>query len=643
MASPFNTADVASALADITTANGVEPPTGPPKNEEAIKLARQSGWVEPKANNYTARAPTTALGSDQAQLEVVAEENDGADEVVVSRHATSNWSHDAAKYEWKEEYGDVGPRDEKLEKDLFRGEHINRAGIKFDNLTTVKVMVESETRVNPVSSFKDAGLHPVILENIELCGYRHTTPIQAYTIPAVLTGHDMIGIAQTGSGKTAAFLIPTISKLMGKVKKLAAPRPNIGQGFDVSRDRVRAEPLILIVAPTRELCCQIFDEARRLCYRSMLRPCVAYGGAPIRDQAAQLQRGCDLLVASPGRLLDFMGRPELLSLARVRYTIIDEADEMLHDDWGDEMSKIMGGGDANTDGDHRYLLFSATFPKRVRKLAAKYLASDYIHVSVGRTGSVHVNVKQHILWCDKDKKMKALYDLLISMPPSRTLIFVKFKKTADFVDDYLFNLGLPSTSIHSDRTQSEREDALRSFKGGSTPILVATGVTARGLDVRNVMHVINFDLPSADHDGKNEYVHRIGRTARIGNEGLATSFYNDGDEALGPFLTKILLETNQDIPDFLEHFKPDGGNLNFDEEEEQDFDDNTGGGAGDAGGDAWGTGNNAAGAGGDAWGAAGNSNTASNAWGSTGNNAAAPANDNWGASTSIDAGAAGAW
>ncbi|KAK5239654.1 hypothetical protein LTR40_014358, partial [Exophiala xenobiotica] len=148
-----------------------------------------------------------------------------------------------------------------------------------------------------------------------------------------------------------------------------------------------------------------------------------------------------------------MGRPEVLSLSRVRYTIIDEADEMLHDDWEEEMAKIMGGGDANEDGDHRYLLFSATFPKRLQKLAAKFLDANHVHVSIGRTGSSHNNVKQHVLWVDQDKKMRALYDLLISMPPSRTLVFVRSKKTADFVDDYLFNLGMPSTSIHSDRTQ----------------------------------------------------------------------------------------------------------------------------------------------------------------------------------------------
>lgn len=131
---------------------------------------------------------------------------------------------------------------------------------------------------------------------------------------------------------------------MGKAKKLAAPRPNLANGFVAERDSVRGEPLILIVAPTRELCCQIFDEARRLCYRSMLRPCVAYGGAPVREQKDDLARGCDILVATPGRLLDFMAQPHVLSLARVRYTIIDEADEMLHDDWEEDMMQIMSGG-----------------------------------------------------------------------------------------------------------------------------------------------------------------------------------------------------------------------------------------------------------------------------------------------------------
>ncbi|KIW49182.1 hypothetical protein, variant [Exophiala xenobiotica] len=496
----FDTSEMAAAIPDAT--NGDAPVHR--VDQESLQRARELGWVEPQSYHYGATAPTTVLTDAPPPTD-----EDGDE--LVSIHKGSTWAHDAEKYEWKEEYGEVGPRIEKLEQELFRADYINRAGEKFANLASVKVIVESKTRVNPISDFKSAGLHPVMLENITLCGYEFSTPIQAYAIPAVTTGHDMIGVAQAGSGKTAAFLIPCISQLMGKVKKLAAPRPNLSAGFDPDRDRVRAEPLVLVVAPTRELCCQIFDEARRLCYRSMMRPCVAYGGAPIRDQVAQLNRGCDILVATPGRLLDFMGRPDVLSLSRVRYTIIDEADEMLHDDWEEEMAKIMGGGDANEDGDHRYLLFSATFPKRLQKLAAKFLADDHVHISIGRTGSSHNNVKQHILWVDQDKKMRALYDLLISMPPSRTLVFVRSKKTADFVDDYLFNLGMPSTSIHSDRTQSEREDALRSFKAGQSPILVATGVSGRGLDIRNVMHVINFDLPSAEHDGFSEYIHRIGQ------------------------------------------------------------------------------------------------------------------------------------
>jgi ATP-dependent RNA helicase DDX3X len=173
-----------------------------------------------------------------------------------------------------------------------------------------------------------------MVENIDLCGYENPTPVQAYTIPAVLQSRDVIAVAQTGewllaetnnitdiflgSGKTAAYLIPSISKLMGKVKKLAARRPNLANGFNPDIDTVRAEPLILVVAPTRELCCQIFDESRRLCYRSMLRPCVAYGGGPVREQREELAKGCDILVATPGRLIDFMSKPNVLSLCRVR-------------------------------------------------------------------------------------------------------------------------------------------------------------------------------------------------------------------------------------------------------------------------------------------------------------------------------------
>jgi ATP-dependent RNA helicase DDX3X len=199
-----------------------------------------------------------------------------------------------------------------------------------------------------------------------------------------------------GSGKTAAYLIPALSKLMGKAKKLAAPRPHLANGFNQMEHGVRAEPLILIIAPTRELCCQIFDECRRLCYRSMLRPCVAYGGGPMREQMLELSKGCDILVGTPGRLIDFMSRPHVLSMNRCRFFVIDEADEMLHDDWEEEMTKLLSGGDTSEDADRRYMLFSATFDKSMRKLAKKYLENNHVRIRIGRAGSTHINVKQNV-------------------------------------------------------------------------------------------------------------------------------------------------------------------------------------------------------------------------------------------------------
>ena len=183
-----------------------------------------------------------------------------------------------------------------------------------------------------------------MLENVGLCGYKLPTPIQAYCIPSILTNHDVIAVAQTGSGKTAAFFIPILSKLMGKAKKLAAPRPNPNVAIESRFGGVIAEPLVLVIVPTRELSVQIFDEARRLCYRSMLRPCVAYGGGPAREQADELRKGCDILIGTPGRLMDFMRRGGLISFHRIKYTVIDEADEMVSPDWADDLDTLLSGG-----------------------------------------------------------------------------------------------------------------------------------------------------------------------------------------------------------------------------------------------------------------------------------------------------------
>lgn len=262
---------------------------------------------------------------------------------------------------------------------------------------------------------------------------------------------------------------------MGKAAMLAAPRPTRNNGVS----RVRAEPLVLVVCPTRELACQIFDEARRLCYRTMLRPCVIYGGAPTRNQREQLEMGCDVLIATPGRLMDFMQQPNILSLGRLKFTVIDEADELLSSGWEETMEKLFQGNgtgkhshfgarrhvadqyvDTNADADHTYLMFSATFPRSARKLVRDYMEENYLRIKVGRVGSTHQNIKQDIIYVDESAKNQALHDLIYSMDPQRTLVFVNSKVKCDMVDDFLYNKGLPSTSIHSDRTQREREDAL---------------------------------------------------------------------------------------------------------------------------------------------------------------------------------------
>ncbi|KAI1125782.1 P-loop containing nucleoside triphosphate hydrolase protein [Nemania abortiva] len=502
------------------------------------------------------------------------------------------WDGNVRVYEWDGEEGDIGPEHPQLEFDLF-GDPDSRdpQGIDFSKITRINVTQEGLQRIQPIASFKDAGLHPAMLRNVEMCGYKTPTPIQQYCIPAIKMGYDLLAIAQTGSGKTAAYLIPILNHLMGKAKKLASPRPSPQEAE--AGARIRAEPLVVIVVPSRELAIQIFNEARKFCYRTMLRPCVVYGGGPMRGQIDNVRRGCDILIGSPGRLIDLMERSDVLSFRRVKYMVIDEADEMLHADWEEEFNKILGGGEQD-EGNVKYMLFSATFPTAVRSLAKTHLAENYVRIRVGRIGSTHENIKQDIVFVEPSMKKQALLDLLYSLKPARTIIFVNNKRTADELDDFLFNKDLPCTSMHADRTQREREDAMRAFRKGTTPLFITTGVTARGIDVRNVMHVINYDLPSMDHGGLQEYVHRIGRTGRIGHRGLATSFYTERDEPMAKQLTMILMETGQTIPDFLEPYKPeetDVSKLKFEYDTDEEDPGENGNAWDQGGGDSQGNGN----------------------------------------------------
>lgn len=248
----------------------------------------------------------------------------------------------------------------------------------------------------------------------------------------------------------------------------------------------RVEPLILVTAPTRELATQIFDDCRRFCYRSMLRPCVIYGGADIKSQQAELERGCDLLIATPGRLMDFINRG-IVCLNRIRFLVLDEADRMFSMA-AEDVIKLMSGCDMNSADDIQICMFSATFPKGVKDLAKQFLSSDFVHIRVGRLGATTSDITQRVEWVEKTDKQDRLLQLLLDQPPTRTLVFVNQKRTCDAVDDFLFNQQFPVTSIHGERTQREREDALISFKTGHNPIMIATDVAARGMDIKGVMH-----------------------------------------------------------------------------------------------------------------------------------------------------------
>lgn len=284
-------------------------------------------------------------------------------------------------------------------------------------------------------------------------------------------------------------------------------------------------------------------------YRSRVRPCVVYGGADIRQQVKELDMGCHLLVATPGRLIDLCTRDKI-GLEQVKYLVLDEADRMLDMGFEPQIRDIVERRDMPNNsprsGARQTMMFSATFPKEIQLLARDFL-NNYVFLAVGRVGSTSIMITQRLEWVEENEKRSFLLDLLRTDPSALTLVFVETKRGADDLERFLVHEKYPAISIHGDKCQIEREDALSLFKTGRKPILVATAVAARGLDISNVKFVVNFDLPT-DID---EYVHRIGRTGRAGNTGEAISFFNEKNRNIAKDLYDLLKETQQELPDFL--------------------------------------------------------------------------------------------
>ncbi|KAL3235306.1 ATP-dependent RNA helicase DED1 [Nakaseomyces bracarensis] len=437
-----------------------------------------------------------------------------------------------------------GPKNERLEVELFGtadDSSFQSSGINFDNYDDIPVEASGENVPEAITEFTSPPLDSLLLENIQLARFTKPTPVQKYSVPIVSVGRDLMACAQTGSGKTGGFLFPVLSESF-----LTGPSPNAASANDGYSYQRKACPTAVVMAPTRELATQIYDEAKKFCYRSWVKPCVVYGGSPIGNQMREMDRGCDLLVATPGRLNDLLERGKV-SLANVKYLVLDEADRMLDMGFEPQIRHIVEDCDMPPTGERQTLMFSATFPHDIQHLARDFL-HDYIFLSVGRVGSTSENITQRVLYVENMDKKSALLDLLAASNDNLTLIFVETKRMADQLTDFLIMQNISATAIHGDRSQAERERALAAFKTGRANILVATAVAARGLDIPNVTHVINYDLPSDIDD----YVHRIGRTGRAGNTGVATAFFNRENNNIVKGLYDLLEEANQDIPQFLD-------------------------------------------------------------------------------------------
>uniref|UniRef100_A0A8C8BJY4 RNA helicase n=1 Tax=Otus sunia TaxID=257818 RepID=A0A8C8BJY4_9STRI len=453
------------------------------------------------------------------------------------RGGNSRWSDKSDEDDWSKPL----PPSERLEQELFSG---SNTGINFEKYDDIPVEATGSNCPPHIESFSDVDMGEIIMGNIELTRYTRPTPVQKHAIPIIKEKRDLMACAQTGSGKTAAFLLPILSQIYadGPGDALRAMKENGRYG------RRKQYPISLVLAPTRELAVQIYEEARKFAYRSRVRPCVVYGGADIGQQIRDLERGCHLLVATPGRLVDMMERGKI-GLDFCKYLVLDEADRMLDMGFEPQIRRIVEQDTMPPKGVRHTMMFSATFPKEIQMLARDFL-DEYIFLAVGRVGSTSENITQKVVWVEESDKRSFLLDLLNATgKDSLTLVFVETKKGADALEDFLYHEGYACTSIHGDRSQRDREEALHQFRSGKSPILVATAVAARGLDISNVKHVINFDLPSDIE----EYVHRIGRTGRVGNLGLATSFFNERNINITKDLLDLLVEAKQEVPSWLEN------------------------------------------------------------------------------------------
>ncbi len=372
--------------------------------------------------------------------------------------------------------------------------------------------VISATETTQLSNFDHLGLAPELLKALKESGYTTPTPIQVQAIPVALAGGDLMAGAQTGTGKTAAFALPLLQKLLPLANTSTSP----------AKHPVRA----LILTPTRELAIQVEASVKAYAKHTALRSLVVFGGVDIKTQTPHLKTGVEVLVATPGRLLDHIEQ-KTLQLNQVQMLVLDEADRMLDMGFMPDLKRIL----ALLPKQRQNLMFSATFSNEIKKLSDDFLTNPTL-IEVARSNATNDNVTQQVYQVAQRDKESLLVQLLKEASTSQVIVFTKTKITASRLSRSLAKSGIAADAIHGDKTQKERIEALDAFKAGKIMALVATDVAARGLDISELPMVINYEIPSAPED----YVHRIGRTGRAGASGVAISLVSEEEEK---YLTEI--------------------------------------------------------------------------------------------------------
>ncbi|KAH9902253.1 P-loop containing nucleoside triphosphate hydrolase protein [Xylariomycetidae sp. FL2044] len=397
------------------------------------------------------------------------------------------------------------------------------------------IKVSGKDVPKPVQKWSQCALSRKTLDIIDTLGFSKPTPIQMQAFPAIMSGRDVVGVAKTGSGKTLAFLLPMFRHIM-----------------DQSPLRENDGPIGLIMSPTRELATQIHRECKPFLKSMNLRAVCAYGGAPIKEHIAELKRGAEIVVCTPGRMIDLLAANQgrVTNLKRVSYVVLDEADRMFDMGFEPQVMKIF----ANMRPDRQTILFSATMPKIMDALTKKVLNTP-VEISVGGRSVVAPEITQIVEIREENLKFIRLLELLGDLydkdEDARTLVFVERQEKADDLLKELMRKGYPCMSIHGGKDQIDRDSTIEDFKAGVVPILIATSVAARGLDVKQLKLVVNYDAPNHLED----YVHRAGRTGRAGNKGTAVTFITGDQENCAPGIAKALQQSGQPVPQQLEDMR----------------------------------------------------------------------------------------